>query len=517
MTDTIDRAQLVTKPSADIEQTDTAQTGTGQTHTEQTPVSDVTRNRTALALLLAAVFVVFLNETMMGVALPRIQEALHIDATKGQWLTTAFALTMAVVIPVTGWLMQRLNTRPVFAVAMSSFVIGTVIAALSPAFEMLVVGRVIQAIGTAIMMPLMMTTVMTIVPTEDRGRVMGRVSIVMSVAPAIGPIVSGALIQVLPWQGLFWVMLPIALTMLTIGVRRVPNVSQTRKVPLDVRSVILSALAFSALVFGLSQIGAAAVGEAAAPPWIPVAIGLVTLGLFGWRQVVLQRTNAALLDLRTFLSRDFAVSVAMMTVAMVALFGAFIVLPQFARYTLGLDPLWVGALLLPGGLLMGLAGPTVGRLYDRFGPRPLVIPGSIGVAIALWTFAFGLGEGSSWVVLLGAHILLMLSLAFLFTPAFSSSLGSLPPQLYSHGSATIATLQQVAGAAGTAIFVALYATGVAATAGANPDLPSAAAAADGSHLAFVAGGILSLAAIALALFVRKPAAVGQDVVEHATH
>jgi DHA2 family lincomycin resistance protein-like MFS transporter len=232
----------------------------------------------------------------------------------------------------------------------------------------------------------------------------------------------------------------------------------------------------------------------------------VTLGFFGWRQVVLQRTDTALLDLRTFLSRDFAVAVAMMTAAMVALFGAFIVLPQFARYTLGLDPLWVGALLLPGGLLMGLAGPTVGRLYDRFGPRPLVIPGSIGLAIALCTFAFGLGEGSSWIVLLGGHILLMLSLAFLFTPAFSSSLGSLPQQLYSHGSATIATLQQVAGAAGTAIFVALYATGVAATGGANPDLPSAAAAADGSHLAFLAGGILSLGVIALALFVRKPAA-----------
>src|SRR5690242_3490026 len=151
------------------------------------------RNRVALVLLLAAVFVVFLNETMMGVALPRIQESLHIDATQGQWLTTAFALTMAVVIPVTGWLMQRLNTRPVFIVAMSSFVIGTLIAALSPVFETLVVGRVVQAVGTAIMMPLMMTTVMTIVAEEQRGRVMGRVSIVMSVAPAIGPIVSGAL------------------------------------------------------------------------------------------------------------------------------------------------------------------------------------------------------------------------------------------------------------------------------------------------------------------------------------
>ncbi len=462
------------------------------------------RNRTALGLLLAAVFVVFLNETMMAVALPRIQESLHIDATKGQWLTTAFALTMAVVIPTTGWLMQRLRTRTVFTVAMSSFVAGTAVAALSPVFEMLVAGRVIQAVGTAIMMPLMMTTVMTVVPAHERGRVMGRVSIVMSVAPAIGPVVSGALIQVLPWQGLFWVMLPIGLAMLVIGVRRVPNVSETRRVPLDTASVILAALAFSALVFGLSQIGAAAVGGASVPAWIPIAVGLATLGVFGWRQVVLQRTDAALLDLRTFRSRDFAVSVAMMTAAMVSLFGTFIVLPQFARYTLGLEPVWVGAILLPGGLLMGLAGPPVGRLYDRFGPRPLVIPGAIGLAASLSTFAFGLGEGSSWILLLGAHILLMLSLAFLFTPAFSASLGSLPPHLYSHGSATIATLQQVAGAAGTAIFVALYATGVASV-GADPDLPTADAAAAGSHLAFVAGAALSLAVIALALLVRKPA------------
>jgi DHA2 family lincomycin resistance protein-like MFS transporter len=475
-----------------------------------TPAPDRTaRNRTALALLLAAVFVVFLNETMMGVALPRIQEALHIDPTQGQWLTTAFALTMAVVIPVTGWLMQRLNTRPVFVVAMSSFVIGTVIAALSPAFEMLVVGRVVQAVGTAIMMPLMMTTVMTIVPANERGRVMGRVSIVMSVAPAVGPIVSGALIQVLPWQGLFWVMLPIALVMLGIGVRRVPNVSETRRVPLDAGSVILAALAFSALVFGLSQIGASAAGEAAMPPWIPIVVGLVTLGAFGWRQTVLQRTDSALLDLRTFRSRPFALSLALMATAMVPLFGAFIVLPQFARYTLGLDPLWVGALLLPGGLLMGLAGPVVGRLYDRFGPRPLVIPGALGLSLALWTLAFGLHQGASWVVLLGAHIVLMLSLAFLFTPAFSTSLGSLPPQLYSHGSATIATLQQVAGAAGTAVFVALYATGLAAS-GAPTAVPTAAAAADGAHLAFVAGGILSLVVIALALFIRRPATVAAD-------
>ena len=461
------------------------------------------RNRTALVLLLAAVFVVFLNETMMGVALPAIQESLHIDATQGQWLTTAFALTMAVVIPITGWLLQRMNTRPVFVMAMSTFVAGTLIAALAPIFELLVVGRVVQAIGTAIMMPLMMTTVMTIVAPSERGRIMGRVSVVMSMAPAIGPVVSGSLLQVLPWQGLFGVMLPIGLVMLFIGMRRVPNVSELRVVPLDIRSVVLAALAFSSLVYGLSQIGAAAVGPVLVAPWIPIVFGLVTLGVFIRRQIVLQRTDSALLDLRTFRTRNFTLSVALMVAAMVPLFGSFLVLPQFARYTLGLDTLWVGAILLPGGLLMGLAGPTVGRLYDRFGARPLMVPGAIALSASVWILAFGLGEGSSWVVLLGAHILLSLGLAFLFTPAFSTALGSLAPQLYSHGSATVATLQQVAGAAGVAIFVALYATGLTAAGNVDPEFPSAAEAANGAHLAFVVGGIISLVAIGIALFIRK--------------
>jgi DHA2 family lincomycin resistance protein-like MFS transporter len=467
------------------------------------------RNRTALILLLAAVFVVFLNETMMTVALPKIQEALRIDATQGQWLTTAFALTMAVVIPTTGWLLQRLNTRPVFILALVTFSIGTLIAALSPVFEVLVVGRVVQAIGTAIMMPLMMTTVMTIVAPQDRGRIMGRISIVMSVAPAIGPTVSGALLQILPWQGLFWVMLPIALAMLGIGIRFVPNVTETRAAPLDVLSVILSAIAFSSLVYGLSSIGSSALGTVPVAPWIPITLGAVVLAIFIWRQIRLQRTDAALLDLRTFLSRNFTFAVALLAVAMLAMFGVIILIPQFARYTLGLDVLAVGAIMLPGSLLMGLLGPTIGRLYDRFGPRPLIIPGSLAVSAALWTFALTLGEGSSWLILLGGFIVLSLGLAFLFTPLFSVSLGSLKPQLYSYGSATVATLQQVAGAAGIALFVALYATGLAGAGNLDPEHPSAAEAAAGAHMAFIAGGIISLGVIALTFFIRRlPAEAG---------
>jgi DHA2 family lincomycin resistance protein-like MFS transporter len=485
-------------------------TDTAVPSTKSTPVVDAegaalaSRNRMALVLLLAAVFVVFLNETMMNVALPKIQESLRIDATQGQWLTTAFALTMAVVIPITGWLMQRLNTRPVFLMAMSTFSVGTLIAALSPVFEMLVVGRVVQAIGTAIMMPLMMTTVMTIVAPHERGRIMGRISIVMSVAPAVGPVVSGALLQILPWQGLFWVMLPIAVGMLLVGMKWVPNVSETRDVPLDVPSVILSALAFSSLVYGLSSIGTAAIGTAPVAPWIPITIGVVLLAIFVWRQIVLQRTDSALLDLRTFKSRNFTLSIALLATAMLALFGTVIVLPQFARYALGLDTLWVGAILLPGGLVMGLLGPTVGRLFDRFGPRPLIIPGAIVVSIAMWTLALGLNENSSWVVLFIAYTILCLGLAFLFTPLFSTSLGSLPPKLYSYGSATVATLQQVAGAAGTAVFVALYATGLAAAGNIDPENPLAPEAANGSHMAFLAGGIVSLAVIVIALFITRP-------------
>ncbi|CAN5458633.1 DHA2 family efflux MFS transporter permease subunit [soil metagenome] len=477
---------------------------TTETGSMMTNEAVASRNRLALILLLAAVFVVFLNETMLTVALPQIQEALGIDATQGQWLTTAFALTLAVVIPVTGWLLQRLNTRPVFITAMATFTVGTLIAALSPVFEVLIVGRVVQAIGTAIMMPLMMTTVMTIVAPNERGRIMGRISIVMSVAPAIGPAVSGVLLKFLPWQGLFFVMLPIAIVMLLIGLRWIPNVSETRKAPLDVLSVILSAVAFSALVYGLSSIGTAALGTAPVAPWLPITVGVVVLSVFVWRQLVLQRTDSALLDLRTFTSRNFTLSIVLLATAMLALFGTVIVLPQFARYTLGLETLSVGALLLPGGLAMGLLGPTVGRLFDKYGPRPLIVPGAVAVSIALWGMAFGLGEGSSWLILLGAHVLLSLGLAFLFTPLFSTSLGSLPRHLYSHGSATVATIQQVAGAAGIAIFVALYATGLAAAGNVDPGHPSAAEAANGSHLAFVAGGIVSLAVIVIAFFIRKP-------------
>ena len=463
------------------------------------------RNRVAIVLLLAAVFVVFLNETTMSVAVPEIMDDLRITPSQGQWLTTSFALTMAVVIPTTGYLLQRFQTRPIFISAMSLFTVGTLIAATSPGFNILIVGRVVQASGTAIMMPLLMTTVLNLVAMSDRGRIMGRISIVMSVAPAIGPAVSGLILQFLPWRGIFWVMLPISATMLLIGIARVPNVSESRKVPLDVPSVILSAIGFSGVVFGLSNLGLAAEGRAMMPSWIPLVVGGVSLALFIWRQLRLQRQDRALLDLRTFLSRTFALSIGFLVILMAVLFGVVILLPIYLEQGLGVDALVIGLTLLPGGLVMGLLGPLVGRLYDRFGPAPLVVPGSIVMSAAIWGMTLFGPETPIWFVLV-THVVLSLGLGFLFTPIFTAATGALPRHLYSHGSATIGTVQQVAGAAGTAAFIALLAVGTANAGAASPEAATSGELIAGVHLAFLGGAILSLLAVVGSFFIRRPVA-----------
>ena len=459
------------------------------------------RNNLAIWVLLGSAFVVILNETIMNVALPRIMEDLRITPALGQWLTTAFLLTMAIVIPITGFILQRFNTRPVFLTAMGLFSVGTLVAAMAPGFEVLLVGRVVQASGTAIMMPLLMTTVLTLVAPSARGRIMGRISIVMSVAPALGPTVSGLILKILPWPFLFWLVLPIAIVALVVGALRMPNVTEARKVPVDVLSVILSAFAFGGLIYGLSSLGAAAEGHAVVEPWIPIVIGLVILGMFIWRQLILQSQDRALLDLRTFTSRNFTMSILLLSVSMVALFGTIIVIPIYVQNVLGLEPVTTGLLLLPGGLIMGLLGPIVGRLYDRFGPTVLLVPGTVILSAVFWAMSF-LQAGSPAFLVMIAHMSLSVGLALLFTPVFTAGLGSLKPHLYSHGSAIVGTLQQVAGAAGTAIFIALLAiTSVALGAGGASE---AEATAGGIRTAFTFGAILATLAIPLAFFVRKP-------------
>jgi DHA2 family lincomycin resistance protein-like MFS transporter len=228
---------------------------TSTTTTETLPSGRMSsRDRSVIGTLLVATFVVILNETIMSVALPTLMIDLSIDANTAQWLSTAFMLTMAVVIPTTGFLLQRLTTRTVYVLGLGLFCIGTAIAALAPGFWVLLLARVIQACGTATMLPLLMTTVLNLVPVERRGVVMGNIGMVIAVAPALGPTVSGLILHYFSWRFMFVAVLPIALATLAYGAARLVNVSEPGEQRLDVLSVILTVPAFGGLVFGLSKL-----------------------------------------------------------------------------------------------------------------------------------------------------------------------------------------------------------------------------------------------------------------------
>ncbi len=446
-----------------------------------------------LRWLVAATFIVILNETIIINAVPRLQAEFDVTERAAGWLTTGFMLTMAVVIPITGWFLQRVTTRQAFGLAMAVFAVGTLLAALAPAFWVLLVARVIQAAGTAVMMPLLMTTLMNVVPENDRGRVMGNVTLAMSVAPALGPAVSGVILEALSWRWIFGLVLPVAVLIGVAGLRKLTNVGEPTAGSVDVVSVVLAALGFGSLVYGLSQIGAP--DQIVAPGWL-IGAGVAVLAVFVWRQLVLQRTDSPLLDLRAFTHRTFALSLVLMAVAFMAFLSVLFLLPLYLQNARNLSTLQTGALLIPGGLAMGLLGPRVGKVFDAVGGRPLVIPGAIGIFVSLVLFTqFDLG--TPYAVVLAFHMLMMVSLALVFTPVFTLGLGALPQHLYSHGSSLLGTLQQVAGAAGAAVSVAVLSSRASELEAGGASFE--AAFTGGMERAFMVGAVLSVIVVAIAL------------------
>ena len=234
--------------------------------------------------------------------------------------------------------------------------------------------------------------------------------------------------------------------------------------------------------------------------WVALGAGILGVAAFIWRQLVLQRADKALLDLRVFKNRTFTIATILMVIMMAAMFGVIILLPIYTQNVLGLTPVETGLLLLPGGLLMGLIAPLIGRIYDKMGPRPLVIPGGIIVSAVLWSLTF-ISEHTAAPLIMAAHVMLSLGLAFMFTPLFTSALGSLKPSLYAHGSATVGTVQQVAGAAGTALFVTIMS--VRSLELVTSGTAKVTADAAGIQTAFLIGAIISLLAVVGTFFIRR--------------
>lgn len=464
---------------------------------EEFATSTSTPGKTPLVikLLVAATFVVILNETIMINAIPTLMDDFKVSESTAAWLSTVFMLTMAAVIPVTGWFLQRVSTRTAYRVAMTTFGAGTALALVAPAFELLLAARVVQAAGTAVMMPLLMTTLMTVVAPSDRGRVMGQVTLAMSCAPALGPAVSGVLLNFGGWRVIFAVVLPITVVVALLGLRRLENVGEPQAGSVSWLSVVLATAGFATLVYGLSEIG----HGSGLTVGVLVALGALLVVAFAVYQLRLQRGGSPLMDLRTLKHRSFTVSLLLMSAGFMAFLGSMILLPLYLQNPdiRGLSALETGLLVMPGGLAMGLLGPQVGKVYDRFGSRPLVIPGSVGMVAALLALAQITMDTPLWLILV-VHVVLMACLAAIFTPVFTIGLGDLPPHLYSHGSSLLGTLQQVAGAMGTALIMVVMSNRAEdlATSG----TPLAEAFVGGLQWAFYAGAFMGVVVLVLALF-----------------
>ncbi|MEU4563453.1 DHA2 family efflux MFS transporter permease subunit [Actinoplanes sp. NPDC023936] len=463
-----------------------------------------------IGLLMVSAFVVLLNEMLLGVALPSLITDLGITPSTGQWVTTGYLLTLSVLIPATGFIMRRYHLRTIFLGAMALFTAGTAIAAIAPGIEVLLAGRIVQAAGTAVFVPLLMTTTMRLAPAARRGQLMALATAVPAIAPAVGPAVSGLVLSQLSWRWLFILMLPIAVAALALGAVKLRNITTPEPVTLDVLSMVLSAIGFGALVYGLASIGEAASGHAPVPPWIPIAAGLAGVAAFAWRQLVLQRGPGAFLDLRILRTRAFTVPLLVMLVVALNGFGISIVLPLILTSVTGLSTFTLGLFLVPSGAIIAGVSALGGRIYDRYGPRPLAIPGAI-----IWTATFWLltriDEGTSVWTIFVTYLVMCGAQAMMWGPMTTAALGSLRDELFPHGSAAFGTIQQLAGAAGGAVLVSAYTIGANA---AHAGVLSTAQSVDAARTAFVTGGIIAFAAILGTLFVRKTPVHHETQVPH---
>ncbi|THF73051.1 MDR family MFS transporter [Cohnella fermenti] len=462
--------------------------------------SRIRRGPIVFALIIGA-FVAILNETLLGNALPELVTALNVPYSTIQWLSTAYMLVIGVLVPVTAVLQQWFTTRQMFLSAMLLFLAGTIIAAVAPGFEVLLTGRVIQALGTGLMLPVMMNTILAIYPPENRGGAMGLIGLVIMFAPAIGPTVSGLIMDSLSWRYLFILVIPIAVFSVIFAAVYMRNVSEVTKPKVDVLSIILSTIGFGGVVYGFSKAGAVGWGHNEVI-W-PIAVGAVALLVFVLRQLKLKEP---VMDLRAFKYPMFALVTVLLFVIMMTLFSTMTLLPMFLQGVLFMTAFKSGLTLLPGGIVNGIMAPVSGKLFDKFGPRVLVIPGLIIVALSIFLFT-GFDESTSSGYVITIHIILLIGLSMVMMPAQTTGLNQLPRHLYPHGTAILNTLQQVSGAIGTALFISIMSNGqkdyLATSSDPQNPLEMAKGLIEGLNSAFWLGFIIAIIAVVLGLFIRR--------------
>ncbi len=452
-----------------------------------------------LAVLMAGVFVAILNQTLLATALPHIMDDLEINANTAQWLTTVFMLVNGVMIPVTAFLIGKFSTRALFLTAMGLFTAGTIVAALAPGFSVLMIGRIIQASGAGIMIPLTQTIFFVVFPIEKRGQAMGLFGLVISFAPAIGPTLSGWIVGQYPWRALFYIVIPIALLDLIFAYFLLKNVTKQTFPTLDIFSVILSTLGFGGILYGFSSAGTT--GWASLPVLFTIGIGLVSLILFIQRQT---RLKEPLLEFGVFKYKIFTLSTILSVIVFISMIGSATILPIYMQNMHGFSALESGLMLLPGAIIMGLMNPISGRIFDAYGGKWLAIIGMVIVTFSTFQFTVLTAE-TSFTYLTVMHAIRMFGVAMVMMPVTTAGLNQLPERLIPHGTAMSNTMRQVSGSIGTALLVTIM-----TSAALDPEVYGVQGLIRGVNISFIVAGALSLVGVFLSFFLKKAAPSAED-------
>lgn len=405
-----------------------------------------------LAALLFGMFIAILNQTLLNVALPKINTEFNISASTGQWLMTGFMLVNGILIPITAYLFNKYSYRKLFLVALVLFTIGSLICAISMNFPIMMVGRVLQAIGAGVLMPLGSIVIITIYPPEKRGAAMGTMGIAMILAPAIGPTLSGYIVQNYHWNVMFYGMFIIGIIAILVGFVWFKLYQYTTNPKADIPGIIFSTIGFGALLYGFSEAGNKGWGSVEIETMF--AIGIIFIILFVIREL---RMKAPMLNLEVLKFPTFTLTTIINMVVMLSLYGGMILLPIYLQNLRGFSALDSGLLLLPGSLIMGLLGPFAGKLLDTIGLKPLAIFGIAVMTYATWELT-KLNMDTPYMTIMGIYVLRSFGMAFIMMPMVTAAINALPGRLASHGNAFLNTMRQFAGSIGTAILVTVMTT-----------------------------------------------------------
>ncbi|MEO3348974.1 DHA2 family efflux MFS transporter permease subunit [Staphylococcus aureus] len=405
-----------------------------------------------LAALLFGMFIAILNQTLLNVALPKINTEFNISASTGQWLMTGFMLVNGILIPITAYLFNKYSYRKLFLVALVLFTIGSLICAISMNFPIMMVGRVLQAIGAGVLMPLGSIVIITIYPPEKRGAAMGTMGIAMILAPAIGPTLSGYIVQNYHWNVMFYGMFIIGIIAILVGFVWFKLYQYTTNPKADIPGIIFSTIGFGALLYGFSEAGNKGWGSVEIETMF--AIGIIFIILFVIREL---RMKAPMLNLEVLKFPKFTLTTIINMVVMLSLYGGMILLPIYLQNLRGFSALDSGLLLLPGSLIMGLLGPFAGKLLDTIGLKPLAIFGIAVMTYATWELT-KLNMDTPYMTIMGIYVLRSFGMAFIMMPMVTAAINALPGRLASHGNAFLNTMRQLAGSIGTAILVTVMTT-----------------------------------------------------------